>query len=246
MCKRIVLTNDNHGSTAVLLNFMERHGIDAKCVGAKGSMSLSFEADDEALYGICGEISEYIIQTAVKSDVKKILDFEYNCFNNDEKNLIISSVLASDKLSELTGRIYVFLKCEKAVNPTGFYRFMCRDVFARVCDAVMSEADKLMALNDAGDFIRVLKYFASVSPESIEKAELTADERGIRISHIDGNTTCADAEFADISAEGDDVLSELVSLNPAAIVIHGREFFDKNLLSDIIKNVFEKRITYHD
>lgn len=246
VCKRIVLANDNHGNCAALSDFIERCGVGAEYSLTEGYVSVSFDADDEILYDICGAVTEFIIQTAVKSDINKILDFEYNCFNKDEKSLIVGSVLSSDCLLELTGRIYIFLKCEKTVNPVGFYRFMCRDIFAAVYDSVMNEADKLMALNDTGDFIRVLKYFASISSESIEKAELTADDRGIRISHVEGNVPYADAEFADMSAYGEDVLAELVSLNPKSIIVHGREIFDKNILSDIIKNVFEKRITYAD
>lgn len=244
LCTKIIITNDKRDNAQKLLDFIKNSNVFFEHSSIDGSCIVNVNADDEKLYEICCKISEYIMYTAVKADIKKTLDAEYSCFNNDEKELICSSVFMIDELSELTGRIYIYLKYNKAVNPLGFYRFMCRDIAEAVSEAVLIEADKIIGLNDTEDFIRLLRYFSSMSPFCAEKAELIADSAGIRILEVKNREENYGSEFASMELAGDDVLSELVNLNPSSIVIHGKKFFDSDDMAEVINGVFGERITF--
>ena len=245
LCRKIIITNDKRDNAQMLIDFIKERNVFFEVNNGGDACAVNIDSDDEKLYEICCGISEYIMYSEIKPDIKRILEHEYSCFNRDEKEIICRSVFLSDELSELAGRIYIYLKCNKAINPSGFYRFMCRDYAEMVSELVSEESDKLISFNDTADFIQLLKYFASMSPICAERVDIVAYSNGIRIVNVVNAGADHRAEFADMDITND-VLSELVNLNPAKIVIHGKDYYLKNDLCTVISGVFGGRIAFCD
>ena len=204
---------------------------------------ISINANDEALYDVCCDLAEFLVRTEVKRSVYRNVEQRYDVFNADEKERILSSVARCDELGELPGRMYIYLKSGSSINPQGFYRFMCKDIDSAAVEASSDEAERLISLNDTEDFIQLLKYFASLSPLITERVDIVAKKYSIKVinSDTDGDYT---AEFASLDPLPEDILSELVTLNPKKIVVHGREYYDSSEFSVIIDGVFGERVTY--
>ena len=239
LCKRIVFTEDACGGADRILDFARQNGIHHSITKSHDTMEMDTDADDEELYSICCELTRYVTENFIKTQIMSFLHRNYNCFNLDEYRVICTRVTQKDFISELSGRMYVYLKVNGRINPYGFYRFMCRDILQQVLIETEEEAENIIALNDNNDFIELLKYFSSVSPDSAERVELSCDRGGIRITSC--RSTHSDTEYA---MEEADVLAELVTLNPKSIQITGKDDFLKNELYEVITAVFKDRIEY--
>lgn len=227
-----------------LLNCIENQEIFFEITNYGNLSAIKFKADDEKLYVICCAIAEYIISSEGESCVYRALNREYSCFNRDERELVKASVLKSDELSELPGRIYIYLKCNESINPRGFYRFMCRDMAECIYSLVSEEADRILRLNDTADLISLLRYFASMSPVCCERVDIIAEKDSLMILNPDRSDGLFGEEFANMDLMCEDTLCELVSLNPQKIVVHGKKYFDENEHSSVINGVFGGKIDY--
>lgn len=243
LCTRIIFTNDKRETADKLSAFMRRVCICHEFNEYSDSCEIEAEPDDEKLYEMCCELSAHITDDYIKKNIEHFLDKNYACFNSDESKIICCNVLARDCVSELPGRLYVYIKVNKSVNPFAFYRFMCTDISREVLDAAAQEADKILTMNENSDFIELLKCYAGVSPESVDTVEIIAAGRGIRITACNPDTADYNAEFGLDEA---DILSELVTLNPKRILISGKDDFLRNDISAVITSVFEGRIEYLD
>ncbi len=239
LCKRIVFTEDVCVGADRILDFARQSGIHHSVLKSDDSLEMETDADDGELYSICCELTQYISENYIKAQIMSFLHSGYNCFNADEYRVICTKVTQREFISELSGRMYVYLKVNGRINPHGFYRFMCRDISARVLTEAEEEAENIIAMNDNNDFIELLKYFSSVSPDSTDSVELSCDREGIRI------TSCQNARNdTEYALEDADILAELVTLNPKSIQITGKDDFLKNDLYAVITAVFKDRIEY--
>jgi len=241
LCTRIIFTDDIRSGVKLLSGFMRYLGIEHKTYDDEKCANIEAEADDEGLYAICCEISRYILDVCVKRSILKYLYRSYGCFNSDECKIICCNVFKRDFVSELPGRIYIYLKVNRSVNPFAFYHFMCRDIYKNAIDASSEEADRILAMNDNSDFVELLKCFSRVSMDSADFVELRCDSSGIHITSCQPDTMDDITEYASDEA---DVLAELVTLNPKRIDVLGKEDFLKNDISAVITAVFEDRIQY--
>ena len=207
---------------------------------SQGFINVSKEVSDEELYDICVSVSESVYHNAITNELKAFLHESYGCFAGDEYKYICNRVMKRAFINELPGRIFVYLKVNKKVNPLGFYKFMCRDVSQAAHLAAMEEADRIIDLNERNEMIETLKYFTKMSIESVSKITLFAQPGKIEIKACVPNVSF-EAEYA---RDDVDVLAELVTLNPEIIEIYGREDFIKNEISTVIEAVFEDRIQY--
>ena len=242
LCKRIVFTNDDGIYCDELVSHMSRMDITHKLYKEDTYTEIIIKADDERLYELCCELTGGVKKTEIRNYILKLLLREYGCFNADERKVICASVLRCDFLDELSGRMYIYLKVNKSINPIAFYRFMCRDMEENIKELVYDEADKMLSVNDNGDFIEILRYFSRISPDSADTVELTADSSGVRISACFPKQS--EAIMEEYGEEDADVLSELVTLNPKHISVYGREEFLNSDLAGVITAVFEERIEY--
>ena len=242
LCKRIVVTNDSGINCDELVCYMSKSGAWHKLYKEDTYAEIIIKLNDESLYEFCCELNNKIKKTEIRNYILKLLLREYGCFNSDERKVICASVLRSDFLDELSGRMYIYLKVNKSINPTAFYRFMCRDMKENIKELVYEEADKMLSINDSTEFIEILKYFSKISPDSADTVELTADSSGVRISACYPEQT--EIAMEEYGEEDADVLSELVTLNPKHISVYGREEFLNSDLAGVITAVFEERIEY--
>lgn len=243
LCTKIVFTSDTGNYEHKFSDFLTAHKFKHKVYRHRDSSEVETETDDEGLYDICCELSQYISQHTIREAIANFLYSNYKgCFNSDEINLIYANVSKRDFLSELPGRIYVYIRMQNTINPFAFYVFMCRDINSKVLDTACDEADKLFAVNENAEFIELLKSFAVVSMESFDRVELTADSTGIRISSCMPEEAGVCTEYA---VDEEDVLAELVTMNPKRIDIMGKEDFLNSEISTVITAVFEDRIHYN-
>ncbi len=242
LCTKIVFTGDNKDYKQKISDYMVCHNIKHHVYCTEDSSEVETEADDEGLYGICCELTGYIKDVNVKTAVKRFLHNNYYaCFNSDEIGLICNRISDREFLDELSGRLYVYTKVKNSVNPFAFYDFMCKDMDSKVKEVSAEEADRLIAANENSEFIDLLKNFTFVSMESFDKVELVADSSGIRISSCTPEEKQVCTEYA---LDEEDILAELVTMNPKKIEIDGKEEFLKNEISSVITAVFQDRIQY--
>lgn len=243
LCGKIIITNENREDIQIFLDSIKKRKAFFGLSESDGAFVIKLNADDEALYEVSCDLAEYIAKTQITRDIRRHIEKQYTCFNGDEKERILSACLNSGEIGELPGRIYIFLKSENSINPDGFYKFMCTDISESVSAATDGEAERLISLNDTEDFIQLLKYFAALSPLVTERVDIIAKKYSIRVINSDP-TGNYNAEFASLDPMPEDILSELVALNPQKIVVHGREFYDKSEFSVIINGVFGDRVVY--
>ncbi len=240
LCTKIIFSKEFSDVSKSLSDFMSRNKMHHK-VYEEDSSEIEADTDDEGLFAICCELARQITEKCVKPAVHRFLQRMYACFNSDESRIICSNVLNRDFLSELPGRLYIYVKVNKCVNPTAFYVFMCKDIAKEIKTSTEEEAEKILAMNDNCDFIELLRCFADVSMDSVEAVELVADSRGL---HITGCYPENGSFMEEYSLDEADVLAELVTMNPKKIHVSGKEEFLKNDISAVITAVFDGRIQY--
>lgn len=245
LCGKIIITNDNREDTQRFLKSVKKRNVFFGSKEKDGVLILNFNADDENVYEISCDIADYIANTNITRDVFRYIEKQYSCFNRQEKEIICMAALNCREAGELAGRIYVFLKTEKSLNPDGFYKFMCTDIADAVLCSADEEAERLISLNEDHDFIEFLKCFASMSSANTEKVDLVAEKNSLKIVNVVSGDDL-NAEFGILDAMPEDILSELVALNPQMIVVHGKENYEKSEYSVIINEVFENRVFFCD
>lgn len=243
LCGKIIITNEGREEIQTLLDSIRTKKAFFATNDSKDAFVISINADDESLYEICKDLASYISERYMRPEVCRYIEKVYTCFNGDEKERIYQTSLNCQAVSELAGRIYVFMKTEEKINLYGFYKFMCTDISAAVLSEAETEAERLISLNDTEDFINLLRQFAAMSPLSAERVDIVAKKHSIRIINSDPGCDY-NAEFASLDPMPEDILSELVALNPQKIVIHGKSFYDKSEFSVIINGVFKDRVSY--
>ncbi len=241
LCTKIVFTNDNSVCAQIFSDSLNKGNIKHKVYSDENLSEVELDSDDEGLYEICCILTEYIKEKNIKQTVNRFLYKHYACFNEDERRIICNNIFRRDFISELAGRMYIYLKINKSINPFAYYNFMCRDIECLVVDSVGEEADKIIALNDNSDFVDLLKGFADVALESYDKVEITADNTGLRITSCTPEEQDVCTEYA---MDEEDILAELVTMNPKHIEILGKEDFFKSEISAVITAVFEDRIQF--
>ncbi len=241
MCTKIIFTDDTRSAARELSGFMTANGMKHKLIEDDETAELTSDTDDEALYSLCCHLGAVIFDICVKRTIRVFLDKRYACFNTDECNIICCNVLRRDFVSELPGRMYIYLKVNRKINPIAFFQFMCRDIASDAMLAAEEEAEKLISVNDNGEFIELLKCFSAISDDSLDRVVLTADSKGVRITdyYPQSNNT-----LVEYGCDESDILAELVTMNPKAIQIHGKEHFLNNEISSVITAVFKERIEY--
>ena len=242
LCTKIVFTSDTKKYEHDISSFLTARNFKYKIHRHEDSTEVDTETDDEGLYDICCELSRYVEELSVRETVEVFLHCNYRgCFNSDETKLIYSNVCKKTFLKELPGRLYVYIRTQNTVNPFAFYTFMCKDIHSKVIDTAGNEADKLFTVNENTEFIELLKNFEVVSMESYDKVELVADNTGIRIASCFPEERDICTEYA---LDEEDILAELVTMNPKHIDIKGKEDFLNSEISTVITAVFEDRIHY--
>jgi len=241
LCTKIIFTNDTRSAAKELSGFMMQNGIKHRLADDDETTELTADTDDEGLYALCCHMGVMVFDICVKRAIRFFLDKRYACFNTDECNIICCNVLRREFVSELPGRMYIYLKVNQTINPVAFFRFMCRDISQDAMLAAEEEAEKLIGMNENSDFIELLKCFSSISDDSLDRVVLTADSRGVRITDFSPQKENMLTEYG---CDESDILAELVTMNPKLIQIHGKEHFLNNEISSVITAVFEERIEY--
>jgi hypothetical protein len=223
------------------------------CDVKKGRQYVSFcvEFDDfEYFADVCtdalmaGYVSAYVDKAVCRPDV---------CFNGQELKLILNEVIAEADRGRVRSAV-VLTACKNTyINLDGLFNFGMRDFCAELDRLCVLVSDKYIQKNEYLDFIRTLRFFASVNYGSVDvihvvmngnnKADLYDNNHMIYQPSVNS----PDYEIAaEMLYEYDDIVSELVEASPLSVVIHkGGKYSDSELVETIV-NIFDDRVIFCD
>ncbi len=241
LCTKIIFTNVEDELFFELADYIKNNTDDFDINTEDRAFSIAFNSNDKVLYEFCCIMFNKIFKPSAEISIRRRISQVYGCFNPDEIEMICQNTLNRDYTNEVPGRMYVYLKLNKEINPIGFYTFMCADIKKYLLSVLEEESEKIFELNDKLDMIETLKCFSELSLENTQKVVLKATGYGIEIIECVPDNFNFSVEY---SLEESDVLAELVTLNPKVIEVYGKDEFEKNEMSSVIEAVFENRIYY--
>ena len=243
LCKEIIITDE----TAFGADFNSHMNDKMKftdCSGKTVYIAENVEENDD-LYELCLALADFVCSSAVKNDIEIYLAKNYTCFNSEETEMIVSEVMTCAELKEMAGRMFLFLRFQDSIEPNAFYRFRCGDIKEAVLRRTDEEAENVIAMDSREEFIRLMRYFASMSTVACESVDLVAADDGIRLINPVISNGGFMEELGMLDSDADDAFTDLVALNPQRITIHGREYYEKQKrVSYIINSVFGERIVF--
>ena len=220
---------------------------------AKGRQYLSFAVEFDDFDVFTDACTEALLSGYVKTYIDKAVCRPDVCFNMQEKGLILREVMSGADRDALRMAV-VRSACKNTyINLDGLFNFGLRDFCEELDRLCVLVSDKYIVKNEYLDFIRTLRFFASVNFGSVDvihvvmKAENKADlyDKCHRVYQPENRAM--DYEIAaEMLYEYDDIVSELVEASPLSVVIHnGRRFADSELVETIV-NIFDDRVSFCD
>ena len=217
-----------------------------------GKQFVSFAVGFENFDLFVSTVTDAIVNSHVRSYVNRIIALENNCFNLQEKELILKEVLEETDFREISS-VVVRTTCEKSViNLEGLFNFRLKEFCGELKIICNEVADKYIFKNEYLDFIRMLRFFASVNYGSVDTIHVVmrcADKADLLDSSYDiyelPSTHC-NYEFACMEQmfEYDSVVSSLVEASPKSIVLHNwKKYSDSDLIETLV-NIFDERVCF--
>ncbi len=221
----------------------------SKVTNGRQYVSFCVEFDDFEIFAdactdalISGYVTAYVDKAVCRPDV---------CFNLQERALILSEVLSEADREKLRSAV-VCTACKNTyINLDGLFNFTLRDYCKSLDSLCILVSDKYILKNEYLDFIRTLRFFASVNYGSVDVIHVLMNGN-TKADLYDNNyriyRPSKDAVEYEIAAEMlyeyDDIVSELVEASPLSVVIHnGSKYEDSELLETIV-NIFDDRVSF--
>ncbi len=218
-----------------------------------GRQYISFCVECEDFDAFADTAVEAIATSYVRQYINGIISRQDCCFNLQERELILKDVFeAMDTGAIRSGFVRVACK-NTVINFDGVFNFILRD-FCNGVELICTEvADKYILKNEYLDFIRTLRFFASVNYGSAEvihvvmRSNNRADlyDSGYNSYQVADSGGCC--EFAaEMLYEYDSVISSLVEASPKSVVLHNWRSFPESELVETLVNVFDERVSFCD
>ncbi len=200
-----------------------------------------------------GLIFSFLLKTYFKSFIYKCLGDEPVGLNGQEQLMIYGEIC-----SEIDGvecvRIISRITAEKSeISLSGIFHFRFYDICDEIRELCAVKTDEYILRNEYLDFIRVLRFFASVNYGSVDllnvvmRGEEHAEvlDRDFNSYYSQSTLSCTnEMAYIDDYFEYDNVISALVEASPKTILLHNwRQFADSELIETLI-NIFDERIKY--
>ncbi len=218
----------------------------------KFNVQIIVEFDDFELFNktICECITQYFVLPYINN----VITFENNCFNSQEKQLIYNEIMQSADFEEMREAVAKITCQSSIINIEGIFHFRLNDWLGdlkELCDEV---ADKYILKNEYLDFIRMLRFFASVNygnadvvnvvMKSLESADILDES----FNFFDLSNVGYSYEFAYAGEvfEYDNVVSVLVEMSPKLIMLHNWKKYKNSQLIETLINIFDERVKFCD
>ena len=197
---------------------------------------------------VCECVTQYFIQPYINN----IITFDNNCFNSQEKQLIYNEIMQSADFDEME-KIVAKITCQSSIiNIEGIFHFRLSDWLSDLKELCNEVADKYILKNEYLDFIRMLRFFASVNYGNADlinvvmKSYESADILDEAFNGLDFLNAGCSYEFAYAGEmfEYDNVVSVLVELSPKVIMLHNWKKYKNSQLIETLTNIFEERVKF--
>lgn len=193
------------------------------------------------------------LKTYFKSFIYKCLNEEQVAFNRQEQMMIYGEICAEMDCRECIAVISRLTAEKSTINLNGVFNFRFRDICEDIRELCLIKTDEYILKNEYLDFVRVLRFFASVNYGSVEvlhvvmqseeQAEVLNEDFEIFSSQNTLNCT-NEMAYIDDYIEYDGVISTLVEASPKKILLHNWQKFKDSELIETLINVFDERIKY--
>lgn len=228
--------------------FESRFNVKKQCGKYFSSLIIEFEDFDQFNKSLC----DYILQSFVEPYINNTIVFENNCFNSQEKLLIYSEVVECLPYEELENTIKQITCANSIICPEGIFNFRLTEILLEIKELCAVVSDKYIMKNEYLDFIRMLRFFASVNAggaelinvimKSNENADIVDNDFNV-LSFAENSHNCEFA-YAGRVYEYDSVISTLVEISPNTIVLHNWKNYKNSMLIETLINIFEDKVKF--
>lgn len=226
--------------------FHDRFTIENTC---KRGNILSVIVSYDSFSDFSSTIYEFILKTGAKKYIYRQLYNELKYFNSQEQNIMYSDICRDISKDRYIGIINVIVASRSIINTDGVFFFSLRSMRDEIKELCIEKANEYILRNEYLDFIRMLRFFASVNYGSVQKlhviikSEYSADILDEDYNEYN-NVKSANFEIAYLNeiVEYDTLVSILVEVSPKEIVVHNwKKYKDCEMLETLI-NIFDDRI----
>lgn len=226
-----------------------REKISVESLSDDGTAKMSFDGFEQ----FNGLIFSFFLKTYFKSFIYKCLSNEPVGLNGQEQLMIYGEICSEMDCAECMRIISLITAQKSEINLSGIFYFRFCDICDEIRELCSLKTDEYILRNEYLDFIRVLRFFASVNYGSVELLNVVM--RGEEYAEVlDGDFNIYSSQstlsctnemgYIDDYFEYDNVISALVEASPKTILLHNwRQFADSELIETLI-NIFDERIKY--
>lgn len=209
-----------------------------------------FEFDDTSLQYVSPKLAELIKTDYLTKYSDVIIDTNYYGVDNNDKKILISSILDYSDVEGLSYLINEFIHENKHMHLGGFTLFRMKDYLSNFEDEIDFAVDEYIEQRRYCDFVKFLKFFVDIQESSFNKVNLIIGRKG-EYRLLDENGTpisdeLLDSTYCEIAAldnsEGYVILNDLISLAPKRITIHCKKNYENDETVKIIKEIFSGRV----
>jgi len=209
-----------------------------------------FEFDDTSLNSVIPILAELIKTDYLTKYSDTIIDTNYYGVDNNDKKILISSILDYSDIEGLTYLINEFITENRHLHLGGFTLFRMKDFLSNFEDEIDFAVDEYIEQRRYCDFVKFLKFFVDIQESPFNKVNLVIRNKG-EFTLLDENGAKISDEFLDstyceIAAldnnDGYIILNDLISLAPKHITIHCKKKYENEETVKIIKEIFSGRV----
>ncbi len=218
----------------------------------KGKYVTNLQIEIEDFEQFNKALCDYIMQVYVEPYINDTITFENNCFNSQEKLLIYSEVIEALPCDEIEGVVKQITCANSVINPEGIFNFRLKEMLCEIKELCAVISDKYIVKNEYLDFVRMLRFFASVNiggadminviMKSNDGADVLDGNFNV-LALADGAHTCEFAYAGEVF-EYDSVISTLVEISPRLIILHNWKKHKNSMLIETIVNIFDERVKF--
>lgn len=244
-----------------LCNTLGKNLADKKCKIKKfsGGAECVFDEIENVRGAIVKTVRDYIVNNCEEKEISKILNREYKCLSFDERKILKSSIKKSiDIQADIRQQLFVmkrnriidmmtnkYFDENRELNVDGFVPFWLKNYGYELQHLVDYSADEYVMKKEYAEFIYLLKEYLKLKPQKMRVLNIVAtqyggyeyfSENGAEIT-LSLKRKCL--ENSDGFCSEEDILTGiLINVNPGKIVIHKKEYMQREILGTITK-IFE-------
>lgn len=181
--------------------------------------------------------------------MEKAMAFLRHCNSNESLNLLMNY----GRKNKISHHIFEYIYYHNCLMMEGFINFCLRDYLTEIRFAVDLACEELRNEKEYNEFIKLLRYFVDTQPPLLPEVNVMADcVEGFILWDSDGtrieqnNINHIDDIFRGEIGLDDLLISILITAAPRRIILHNTKKQPDSEALQMIKKVFDKRISFCD